>query len=195
MTRTDKIKKLREVIQWNLDALKVSEALYIPKCVYVPKGKLERYVLFWESEFRQGEDIYISKASKEYESEDPENRLYKWTYNPDYTRYEKGSPSSTGEFPYMVPFKELIDVTVIDSSTMGEYPISDEAIKSLSDELEYISAKKFMSNSVNNVGVKNILHLPTSEISLKDLMCAIHLVPISENEFLNEHIKTLKQIK
>jgi hypothetical protein len=187
MTISDKIKKLRSEIQWQLDSLNESDALYIPKCVYIPKGKLERYVTFWPSELMQGKDIYISMSSRDYESEDPDNTLYKWNFNPEYITYEKGTPSSTGDFPYIVKFKELSKVVITPPRKGNNIPSQDAIDSMLEEDCEN-------TTSTVSYSEKNVLDWNIKDVTLRDLMAAIHLIPISKNQFVNDQIILIKSL-
>jgi hypothetical protein len=60
----DKIAKLREHHQPLLDALGKSDALFIPKLAYVPKGKDEAHVSFFLGELKKQQDVYMEFARR-----------------------------------------------------------------------------------------------------------------------------------
>jgi hypothetical protein len=107
--KREKLKKLREFHQPALDALGVSDAVFLPKMAYRPYGKNDLHIAFFASEISKGEDVYTEFASKELVPEDPERKLYKWRFNPHFEEeYEKTDPNpTTGHVRYLVPVEEL----------------------------------------------------------------------------------------
>jgi hypothetical protein len=108
-TTKEKIDDLRKLHEEKFKKLGLTNALFIPRICYIPIGESEQVVSFFEQDFAKGKDIYTHFVSKGYESEDPQNRLWKWTYNPYYaTEYKKSDPHpDTGNVRFIVPVEEL----------------------------------------------------------------------------------------
>lgn len=179
-TTKEKIDELREKIQWKLDVIGQSNALYIPKCVYIPKGKLAKYVTFWENELRQNKDIYITKASRDFVSEDPNFTLYKWVFNPYYNEeYEYEIFSSTGDRRFFIPFNELHEVK-IEPVVEEKKGLSKEAIAAMIEPTPIDTTTYKIESKVK-------------DLSVKDFIAIMHLKPISDDKILNDFIKAIKQ--
>lgn len=108
-TSKEKIEDLKKLHSEKFEKLGLQNPLFIPRICYVPMGESEQVVSFFEQDFKKGQDIYTHFVSKGYDSEDPKNRLWKWTYNPYYaTEYKKSEPHpETGNIRYIVPVDEL----------------------------------------------------------------------------------------
>jgi hypothetical protein len=164
----DKIAKLREHHQPLLDALGKSDALFIPKLAYVPKGKDEAHVSFFLGELKKQQDVYMEFASKEYESEDPERTLWLWKYNQFWEEeYEKTEPMANGQVRYLVPVSELIKVNA---------PDKKEPAKQLSVEF----FKDMMDPNID---------APIDQLTIRDLAAILLKKPVSQKKWLNEIVK------
>ena len=167
-----RIAKMRERHQPLFDALGIPNAEFIPKMAYKPTGKDEKHIGFFKSEVEKETDIYIEFASREYEPEDPEHRLYKWKYNPHY-KQEYG----TTEEPlrYLVPVAELSVVH------MPEEPASEEKGSGLSTtNLEFDLTDPETDP-------------PYSMMTLRDYAAIQLRVPRSNKEWLNEMIRESRE--
>lgn len=172
--KREKLKKLREFHQAELDKIGVTGAIFIPKMAYKPYGKTEKHIAFFLSEINRGEDVYVEFCSKELEPEDPERRLYKWRFNPHFQEeYEVTDPNpQTGHVRYLVPVSELV---VIKVNTPGE-TISESEAKSANIE--------FALNDPDEGD------LPMDQMTIRDY-AAIHLKkPISRRKWLNDAISS-----
>ena len=171
--KRDKLKKLREFHQKTLDALGVSDALFIPKMAYRPYGKTELHIAFFASEINKGEDVYVEFASKELVPEDPERRLYKWRFNPHFEEeYEKTDPHPvTGHFRYLVPTEELIRVKEIE--------VEGEALPPIVSNTGLIDFDLVDANS----------DLPLDQLTIRDIAAILLKKPVSQKPWLNEIIK------
>lgn len=110
-SKREKIAALLERHLPLFEKLGISQPKFIPKMAY-PDMK-ELVISFYPSEVNGQEDIYTEFVSRDYDPEDPERRLWKWVYNPEYaTEYRHSDPHpTTGDRRFLVPVEELIDVT------------------------------------------------------------------------------------
>ena len=114
MKNWEKTKNLLKFHDNTFRALGVTDALYLPKMFYTPKGKEEVYVSFFTEELKKGKDIYTEMVSRELESEDQTRTLYKWVYNELWpTQYEK---TVSTPIRYLIPKRELEVVSIEDST-------------------------------------------------------------------------------
>ena len=116
-----------------------------------------------------GVDIYTEFVSKSNEPEDPERRLWKWPFNPEYdTEYEKSDPHpATGHIRYYIPVDELIDVAELhrDEVVQTTLQLIDPTINAEADDA------------------------PINEMTIRDKIAIKWLEPISKKEWLNKLIK------
>ena len=112
--KRDKRRKLREFHQPTLDAMGISDATFFPKMAYIPRGKSEQYVGFFQSEINKGTDVYVEFCSIEDVPEYDDRGLYLYKYNPHFEEeYEKTEPNPvTGHPRYLVPVVEFKKVKV-----------------------------------------------------------------------------------
>lgn len=89
-----------------------SNAKFIPKMAYIPRGQDERVIALFPSEIKGDQDVYTEFVSSEYDPEDPERRLWKWPFNPHWEEeYGTTEPHhKTGHVRYLIPIDELLDV-------------------------------------------------------------------------------------
>jgi len=108
-TTKEKIEDLKKLHEEKFQKLGLNNPLFIPRKCYIPMGEVDQVVSFFEQDFAKGKDIYTHFVSKGYDSEDSQNRLWKWTYNPYYaTEYKKSDPHpDTGNVRFIVPVEEL----------------------------------------------------------------------------------------
>lgn len=138
---TSKIAKLRKFHEPIFEALGVSDALYIPKMQYKPSGKDDNFIGLFENELKAGRDIYTERVSREWLSEDPDRRLYKWFFNPHWaTEYEQVASKSSGYLRYLIPVAELVLIdkdsnkvakTIIEHKSSKEVNLLDKPIGQL----------------------------------------------------------------
>lgn len=102
-----------------------SEARFIPKVAYIPRGGEERVLAFFKSELQAGCDIYTEFVNFEYEPDTPTRTLYKWEHNPHWEEeYEATEPhEKTGHRRWLVPVEELVEVEEL---AAAEVPTADE---------------------------------------------------------------------
>jgi hypothetical protein len=110
-SKREKIAALLEKHIPLFEKLGVSNPKFIPKMAYPDQKEL--IISFYPSEVNSGQDVYTEFVSRDYEPEDPERRLFKWIYNPEYaTEYRMSDPHpTTGDRRFLVPVDELVDVT------------------------------------------------------------------------------------
>jgi hypothetical protein len=149
--RRKRIVELREKHQKTFDALHVPDALFFPKMAYYPKGSggEEKVISFFPSELRKGYDIYTEFVSRDYEVEDAERTLWKWSYNPHWeTEYESTNDAAPR---YLIPVRELVKVSLPEAAPINFFnnietdaPISEMTIR----DLAAILLKKPVSTKV-----------------------------------------------
>ena len=131
-------------------------------------GEAEQVVSFFEQDFAKGKDIYTHFVSKGYDSEDSQNRLWKWTFNPYYaTEYKKSDPHpDTGNFRFIVPVDEL---ELIDEKYFKEDNKLDEFIASIDD-------------AIPNPNEDPLIE----QMTIRDLAAILLKKPVSRKKWLNE---------
>lgn len=167
------IDALRTHHQEVFNELGVSNALFFPKMAYVPKGGTEKVISFFPSEISRGQDIYTEFVSRDYNSEDPDRKLWMWKHNPFYeTEYETSDPHPvTGDVRYLIPVEELVCV----SEPEDEVPWKED------DEPTSLDFSKTLPDA-------DLGDIPLSEMTMRDY-AAIHLnKPVSRKKWLNDII-------
>jgi hypothetical protein len=165
-TTKEKIAELKSMHKAAFDKLGIADPLFIPRICYIPMGEAEQVVSFFEQDFAKGKDIYTHFVSKGYDSEDPQNRLWKLTYNPYFaTEYKKSEPHpETGNIRYIVPVDELelINEDFIAKTTgKVEFNIDDEIPNPNEDPL-------------------------IEDMTIRDLAAILLKKPVSRKKWLNE---------
>ena len=171
--KRQKLKDLRKLHQPIFEKLNIPNAQFIPKMAYQPYGKTERHMAFFPSEINRGEDIYTEVCSKELNPEDPQRRLWKWTFNPHYQEeYDvTEAHKATGHVRYLIPVAELELVNT-------NFPT--ETIS----EAETASAEQEFELTDPDSG-----DIPIDQMTIRDY-AAIHLgKPVSNRKWLNEIIE------
>jgi hypothetical protein len=167
----EKIADLRVKHQPLFDEMSCTDALFFPKMAY-PNANGEKIISFFPSEVSRGEDIYTEFVSRDYASEDPDRKLYKWKYNPFYeTEYNTTAPHPvTGDVRYEIPINELVEVV------LDEIPwYTDEEIEKMAIDAALPDAE---------------VDLPMAEMTMRDY-AAIHLaIPVSRKPWLNDIINS-----
>ena len=101
------------------------EGIYIPKMAHYVTDLEGLHMGFFESELKNGNDIYTEMISKQLEPEDPNRTLYKLKDNPYFKEeYVVSEPFSNGHVRYYVPVTEL-EIIKIDSEETSEFNIID----------------------------------------------------------------------
>ena len=165
--KREKLKRLREFHQPALDALGVSDAVFMPKMAYKPYGKTEKYIAFFMSEINKGCDVYVEFCSKDHDPEYDDRGLYQWKFNPHFEEeYEKTEPNAqTGHCRYLVPIAEL------------------KQVKAYTDQ-EEPEKTEIAFNALPDPDVD----LPMDQMTIRDY-AAIHMrKPVSRKSWLNEII-------
>lgn len=169
-TTKEKIEDLRMLHKDKFEKLGLSKPLFVPRICYIPIGESEQVVSFFEQDFAKGKDIYTHFVSKGYESEDPQNRLWKWTYNPYFaTEYKKSEPHpDTGNIRYIVPVEEL---ELIDEAYIQKHT----GIQIIPFDIE---------DSIPNPNEDPLIE----EMTIRDLAAILLKKPVSRKKWLNEII-------
>jgi hypothetical protein len=173
-TNREKIADLRVKHQPMFDTLGIKDALFYPKMAYL-NSMGEKIISFFPSEVAKGEDIYTEFVSRDYLSEDPDRKLYKWKFNPFYeTEYQTTSPHPvTGDIRYEIPINELVLVT------------EDVAVPWYTDE-------EIETKDIEAILPDSDIDLPMAEMTMRDY-AAIHLAkPVSRKAWLNDIINSNK---
>jgi hypothetical protein len=171
-TTKEKIEDLKTLHKPTFEKLGITNPSFIPRICYIPMGEKEQVVSFFEQDFVRGKDIYTHFVSKGYESEDPQNRLWKWTWNPYYeTEYKKSDPHpDTGNVRYIIPVDEL---ELIDSSYIERNTVVSDSIFDIVDEIPNPDQD-----------------LPIDQMSIRDLAAILLKKPVSKKQWLNDIIKS-----
>ena len=169
-TVKEKISDLYSLHKESFHKLGIENPVFIPRICYTPVGEKEAVVSFFEQDFVKGKDIYTHFVSKGYESEDPQNRLWKWSYNPYYeTEYKKSDPHpETGHIRYIIPVDELelVDDAFINAAIGGK-----KLTLEIDDDIPDPS-----------------LDLPLDQMTMRDLAAILLQKPVSRKEWLNQII-------
>ena len=127
--RKTKVVKLREEHENYFQIGGNSNAQYIPKMAYRPKGKDELHVSFFPSELEKEEDIYTEFVSIDYDSEDPKRTLYLHKYNPHWKAEYELVTSGSGFQRHLIPVNELKVINDV-TSRNDNHPIQPIISKS-----------------------------------------------------------------
>lgn len=166
-TTKEKIEDLEKLHKEKFEKLGLTKPLFIPRICYRPIGEADQVVSFFEQDFAKGKDIYTHFVSKSYESEDPQNRLWKWTYNPYYaTEYKKSDPHpDTGNVRFIVPVEEL---ELIDDSYFSKL-----APESVAFDID---------SEIPNPNEDPLIE----QMTIRDLAAILLKKPVSRKKWLNE---------
>lgn len=171
VNRQEKTEELFKFHDWKFKLIQEDSPLFIPKCAYVPKGKVEHFIGVFPSEVKKGKDIYTEFTSIELEPEDQNRTLYKWRFNPHYDEeYEKTETAGNAtSFRYLIPVSELIKIEFEQEETepvqTSMFPDFDEIMDPDAD-------------------------CPLNQITLRDLAAIMLKQPVSHKKWLNEIIKS-----
>tara|TARA_R110001592_G_scaffold347760_1_gene641490 strand:- start:11004 stop:11570 length:567 start_codon:yes stop_codon:yes gene_type:complete len=106
--RGDLISELRSEHQPYFDRIGKSNAIFIPKMAYIPSGKDELHISFFESELKKECDIYTEFVNIQYISEDPKRTLYLVRYNPFWKEEYEVITSKSGYERHFIPVNEIV---------------------------------------------------------------------------------------
>ncbi|NQY42583.1 MAG: hypothetical protein HRT87_04475, partial [Legionellales bacterium] len=158
--RQQKIQQLREEFQPYFDLMGISDAYFIPKMAYVPRGATERHISMFPSELKKGTDIYTEFSSRDYDSEDPTRTLYLLKHNPFYEEEYAIHVSKSGFETYLVPVSDLIAINTLESRKTIRPPkrmalsVNNKTIK------KGVSNESIIPNPEENFGLRGVvLHL------------------------------------
>ena len=177
-----RLAQIKEYHQPTFDSMGIKTMKFFPKWAYIPTGKDEEYVAFFENEINHGADTFTEFADRDYNLQNPDKReLYKLRYNPHYaTEYERLPAASEGNNDrFLVPVSELI--LVKSSASQAEItfdePVLDES--ALKTEMDF--------------GLPNpTTDSPFSQLTIRDLASILWKKPVSQKDWLNKLIKETK---
>jgi hypothetical protein len=173
--KKERMKLLRKLHEPTFEKLGIPDALFIPKLAYKPAGKNELYLAFFASELAKGQDIYTEFADAEYEPQDPERRLYKWRYNPNY-KEEYEVLDGKGIVRYLIPTAELILVKANPPETLVE--------EHATGQLQLFAGSENKAPSMQETKGD----LPLKEATVRDLAAILWKQPVSNKQWINEMI-------
>jgi len=167
----DKKAKLQELKDYHLATFErhgITDPLFVGSMAYKPTGKDSKYISFFPSQLKKGQDIYTEFTNKDLVPEDPNRTLYKWRFNEYWQEeYETVEIENSTDFRYLVPVEEL---------TIVPKPV----IKSSSPEI--ISFEKF------DEIMDPDMDCPLDQITLRDLAAIFLIKPVSRKKWLNDII-------
>lgn len=175
--KRERLKLLREFHRSLFETLGIPDALFIPKLAYKPTGKNEKHLAFFASELAKGMDIYTEFADSEYEPQDPERRLYKWRFNPNY-KEEYEVSETNGTVRYYIPVAELILVKT--------NPPEEQVENSNNPQLKIWDKPPVNTPASDLANVRPDLSL--KEASIRDLAAILWKQPVSNKAWINEMI-------
>jgi len=161
LSKKEKIAKLFEKHKAILQKLGEPNPLFLPKMAFGSP----LVMAFFQSELKEGRDIYTEKVSKDYQSEDEERTLYKWKFNPswpdgpDNGGYNTKPFGHTDDVMYLIPFSEFepieekeegFDFGIVSGDE--DAPISDLTIRDLAAILtgKSVSLKPWLNKIVKD---------------------------------------------
>lgn len=175
--KRERLRLLREFHRPLFETLGIPDALFIPKLAYKPAGKNEKHLAFFASELAKGMDIYTEFADSEYEPQDPERRLYKWRFNPNY-KEEYEVSETNGTVRYYIPVAELILVKT--------NPPEEQVENSNNPQLKLWDKPPVNTPASDLANVRP--DLPLKEASIRDLAAILWKQPVSNKAWINEMI-------
>lgn len=182
--KREKQNKIREYHQATFDKLKISNPKFIAKFAYIPLGKTEKYITFFENEINHGADIYTEFADREFNLQSTTHReLYKVRYNPHYnTEYEKLPAIEEGKTDrYMIPIAELI--LIKRDGLIPELPFEDNLVIDSSPKLKPKTISNMILTDPN-------MDLPMDQMTMRDFAAIITGKPYSTKKWLNEILES-----
>jgi hypothetical protein len=170
--RKEKLRMLREFHRATFEELGIPDAYFLPKFAYNPSGKSERMIGLFASEVAKGQDIYVEFADSDADPQDPERRLYKWRYNPNF-REEYDILEVNGTIRYLVPTAELILI-----KTNSPDILVEEHSKGTS------TFQKVVDKSFNEV----MDDVKITDATIRDFVAVLYRKPVSNKKWLNDLI-------
>jgi hypothetical protein len=152
--RAERIEKLKSEHQPYFDKIGKPNAVFIPKMAYIPSGKDELHVSFFESELKKECDIYTEFVNIQYVSEDPKRTLYLVRYNPFWKEEYETLVSKSGYERHFIPVNELVplndmsDRLKLKKVTYVNTDEVDEVQKPHIEDIKKEEVNKNMSNIV-----------------------------------------------
>lgn len=177
-----RLTQMKEYHQPTFDRLGIKLPKFIPKWAYVPNGKEELHVAFFENELNHGADTYTEFADRDYMLQNPDKReLYKLRYNPHYaTEYERLPAATEGNNDrFLVPISELI--LIKSSSQQAEITFEEP-------ELDDSALKTEQDFGLPNPSTDS----PFSQMTIRDVAAILWKRPVSQKDWLNKLIKETK---
>lgn len=174
--KREKLRLMKEFHRATFDALKIEDPYFLPKLAYQPSGMKERVIAFFQSEVAKGQDIYIEFADSEYDLQDPDRRLYKWRYNPNFKEEYETTESSSGVIRYFVPVAELILVKANPPEVLLE-----EHNKGPQAQLKFDLEKSETKTQADDILLK--------DATVRDLAAILWKQPVSNKPFINDLIQ------
>lgn len=167
--KREKLRLLREFHKTTFDALGVHEPLFIPKLAYKPPGWAEKAIAFFASEIGRGMDIYVEFTESDYSPMDPDRRLYKWRYNPNYKEEYEIQETNTS-IRYFIPVSELLLI----KSNSADILVEEHAKGSIELKADV--------SLISDEDVK------LTDATIRDLAAVLLKKPISRKNWLNDLI-------
>jgi len=167
--KKERKRQMEEFHRTTFEAIGIKDPLFIPKLFYKPKEitSLEPHVAFFASEMAKGQDIYTEDSEYDNIPKDPDRRLYKWRYNPNY-KDEYQRHDTNGSIRFFVPVAELILVKVNPPETKVEEANGKQLALEIPADVDDVSL---------------------NEASIRDLAAVLWKLPVSKKEWLNKLIK------
>lgn len=183
--KREKLRLMKEFHRTTFRNIGVDDPYFLPKLAYQPPGINEKVIAFFQSEVGKGQDIYIEFADSDYVPQDPERRLYKWRYNPNYKEEYETTESSTGIIRYFIPVAELILIkanppeALLEESSQLEIPVF--SLEDDSDKSSKAKSKKSSKSPEEDILLK--------DATIRDLAAILWKQPVSNKPFINEMIQ------
>ena len=163
--KREKLKLMKDFHKLSFDTMGISDAVFIPKLAYKPAGKTEKHLAFFASELAKGQDIYTEFADSDYDPQDPERRLYKWRFNPNY-KEEYEAVETNGAIRYYIPVAELILVKTNSPEILVEENAKGPQLKLELDETD----------------------VAFKDATIRDIAAVLWKKPVSTKKWLNDLI-------
>lgn len=170
--KKEREKSMKQFHKATFDSLGLNEKDYefIPKLAYRPKEieATEPHIGLFASEISKGKDIYIEFADQDYIPQDPDRRLYKWRFNPNF-REEYVCVESPTSVRYFIPTSELVLIKTNSPDVLVE---------------QSVSPKK--SPDLFSLGEEDV---SMNDATIRDLAAVLWKSPVSNKEWLNQLIR------
>lgn len=171
--KKERLRLMKQFHKATFDSLGLGEKDYefIPKLSYKPKEieATEPHIGLFASEISKGKDIYIEFADRDYIPQDPDRRLYKWRFNPNF-REEYVCVENATSVRYFIPTSELVLVKTNSPDVLVEQSVSPKKTPDL-----------FTLNDDD---------VSLNDATIRDLAAVLWKQPVSNKEWLNDLIKS-----